>query len=173
MKVKAEKSPSKSYRIFGNRFTKEEYITIITGLKKAKGKKETNTDVLIRMLKKETKDILKNKIYTSKTRIYFLEKDEIEKILKLYFERKEELLCFSKIIPKKRGLINLELIDNFGKKYGIAIFDKKKKNFDKKLSNHLKKMQIFLWDPENLCKIKGIQRIEVEDVYSFAKKYYS
>ena len=53
---------NKVYRIFGNRFTKEEYDVIISGLKKIKRKDENNTDVLIKLLKTEVRITLKNNI---------------------------------------------------------------------------------------------------------------
>lgn len=158
---------NKVYRIFGNRFTKEEYDVIMSGLKKIKRKDENNTDVLIKLLKKEVRSTLKNNIYKLNNRMYILEKNEIESILKLYFNRKKELFCFSQVISLKYGLINLKLVDRFGKNYGIAIFDEKKKDFDEKLSNYLKKFPIFLWDPENLCKIKGVKRIDTEEINLF------
>lgn len=176
MKLKNEveessKKKLKEYRIFGNRFTEKEYGVILSGIKKLRKKNLNNTDILLTLLKKEVRNTLKDNIYELKNRIYALEKKETEKILKLYFEIKEKFIPLPQPDRKKYGIIDFEFTNIFDDKYSIVIFDKNKKNLKERIIACSKKAKIILWDPENICKIKNIERIDIDDVNFFIEQF--
>ena len=169
--TETDKKKLKEYRIFGNKFTQKEYSIISSGIKKLRKKNLNNTDILLTLLKKEIRNTLKDNIYELKNRIYALEKKETEKILKLYFEIKEKFIPLPQPDRKKYGIIDFEFTDIFDDKYSIVIFDKNKKNLKERIIACSKKAKIILWDPENICKIKNIERIDIDDVNFFIEQF--
>lgn len=169
--TETDKKKLKEYRIFGNRFTQKEYGIISSGIKKLRKKNLNNTDILLTLLKKEIRNTLKDNIHELKNRIYALEKKETEKILKLYFEIKEKFIPLPQPDRKKYGIIDFEFTDIFDDKYSVVIFDKNKKNLKERIIACSKKAKIILWDPENICKIKNIERIDIDDVNFFIEQF--
>ena len=169
--TETDKKKLKEYRIFGNRFTQKEYRIISSGIKKLRKKNLNNTDILLTLLKKEIRNTLKDNLHELKNKIYALEKKEIEKILKLYFEIKEKFIPLPQPDRKKYGIIDFEFTDIFDDKYSVVIFDKNKKNLEERIIACSKKIKIILWDPENICKIKNIERIDIDDVNFFIEQF--
>lgn len=169
--IKNSEKNLKEHRIFGNRFTKEEYEIISNGLKKLKRKNLSNTDILLGLLKKEVRKILKNNIYRLKSKTFVLEDNEIEKILKLYFQVKYNVTVLPDLIKRKHGVMNFEFINTFNEKYIVVIFDKNKRKFKEKIALCSKKGKVILWDPANICQIKNIERIDIENVDFFIEQF--
>ncbi|MDU1910380.1 hypothetical protein [Fusobacterium sp.] len=169
--VEIENENLKEYRIFGNRFTQEEYNIISNGLKKLKKDNLNNTDILLALLKKKVRNTLKDNIYKLKNKIYILENNEIERVLKLYFLIKYRASILPHSIKKRSGIISFEFINTSNEKYVVVIFDKNKKKFKEKLISCSNKGRIILWDPANICQIKDIEKIDAEDVNFFIDQF--